>query len=91
MSLLKKLGFYDVLGSIIVDTVTYEFGNIGRDSEFVFQPNGDTLFKASQVRLRTMKVLSSNIPNVVPVGATDTFYFIAPTTPGGLEVVIKFR
>ena len=79
----QTLGFYDVLGSIIVDTVTYEYGNIGKDDEFILQPNGDTLFTAGQVRLLNMKVLSSDIPNVIPVGTVDKFWFIAPTSPGG--------
>lgn len=48
----------DVLGILIADTVTYEFGNYNGDDVF-FQPSGDTLFPVDRLELIGSKVISS--------------------------------
>lgn len=79
----QNVAYLDALGTVITDTVTYEFGNVQKDDEINIQPNGDTLFKAGYVRLLNSQVITSDIPNAVPVGAKDRLYFVSPTNYGG--------
>lgn len=85
----RSTSYTAVPGSLLTDTITYEFGNVQKDDEIEFQPNGDTLFLADELQLINCKVISSDIPNAIPVDTTDQLYFISPTNYGGSNNFVK--
>lgn len=78
-----------VLGGLATDTVSYEFGNVQVGDEFEFQPAGNQSFKANNLRLLSAKVIYSDLP-FIRTGATDSFYFVATTSKGGLAIRLKW-
>ena len=65
----------DALGILISDSVTYEFGNYN-GGEILFQPNGDTLFNANEVRLLGSKIDTSAFDACgVSKDTTNVYYF----------------
>lgn len=76
----RSVGTADVLGSIMTDTVTYDFGNISKSGDNVsFNPNGDSLFRADDLLLVGSEVSYSAMPLIVPVGVKNQLYFINDT------------
>ena len=85
----QKIGYYDALGTILADTVLYEFGNVQSGDEITLQPNGDTTFRATRIRLLNSQVIYSDIPAAVPVGTRDKLYFISPQSYGGSGKLVR--
>jgi hypothetical protein len=77
-----KLAYHDALGTILVDTVVFSFGNIQTGDELELQPCGDTTFNADKVILLNTKILASAVTGLT-VGTQDKLYFIAPSNSGG--------
>jgi hypothetical protein len=64
----------DVIGILIADTVTYEFGNYN-GGHMVFQPSGDPNFPADNLELIGNKVVESAFSSCgLPVGTVNTMY-----------------
>ncbi len=78
----NKVVYYDALGTIIIDTVVYSFGNIQSGDEIEMQPNGDTSFKADRVILLNAKIIASAV-NGLTVGTIDKLYFVPTSGTGG--------
>lgn len=71
----QKIVGLDALGILVADTVTYEFGNYN-GGEIIFQPNGDTAFKANGLQLIGSKIVSSAFNGCgVTTNLTNTYYF----------------
>lgn len=85
----RSTSYTTIPGSLLSDTITYEFGNVQKDDEIEFQPNGDTLFLADELQLINCKVISSDIPNAIPVDTADQLYFISPTNYSGSNNYVK--
>jgi hypothetical protein len=84
----NKIAYYDALGTILHDTVIYQFNNVQVGDEIEFQPNGDTLFKADKVQLLNCIVVSSMLSSV-PAGTKDKLYYVAASGTGGSGNTVK--
>jgi uncharacterized repeat protein (TIGR01451 family) len=80
-----------VEGSSTYFDIEYEFGNIPKDKFAYFQPAGNLTFNAGCLQLTSLEVLTSSIPNTIPVGNSGTLFFVAPQAAGGGEHLVKVR
>lgn len=80
----------DALGGIIVDTITYAVGNSQNGDELDFQVAVATQFDPTKMQLIDTRVVASTVPGV-PVGATDSLYFISGNGSNGASVRIAWR
>ncbi|MBO6516748.1 MAG: T9SS type A sorting domain-containing protein [Bacteroidia bacterium] len=77
------------IGGLVSDTITYSFGNIKVGDELEFQPTGDSLFNPNNLVLLNCKIISSDIPDNVPVGTEDKMYFVASKRYNGTNHKVK--
>lgn len=80
----------DALGGILVDTITYAVGNSQNGDELDFQVAVATQFDPTKMQLIDTRVVASTVPGV-PVGATDSLYFISGNGSNGATVRIAWR
>lgn len=80
----------DALGGIIVDTITYAVGNSQNGDELDFQVAVATQFDPTKMQLIDTRVVASTVPGV-PVGSTDSLYFISGNGSNGATVRIAWR
>lgn len=90
----QSIAGIDAQGIIVVDTVTYSFGNYNGD-ELYFQPAGDTLFPVNSLILYGSKVISSSLSACGPApGDLNTYYYFDTGNGCGggssNEVVVAF-
>jgi hypothetical protein len=83
----------DLMGILIADTVTYEFGNYN-GGHMVFQPSGDPNFPADQMELIGNKIVASDFSGCgLTSGTTNVLYFNNATGCGagsGNEVKVVY-
>lgn len=82
----------DLLGGILTDTVTYTVGNVRNGDETDFQVAATSSFDPTKLDLIATRVIQSSVPGI-PVGATDSLYFISGngTTGSSIKIVWIFR
>lgn len=80
----------DALGGIIVDTITYTVGNSQNGDELDFQVAVAAQFDPTKMQLIDTRVVASTVPGI-PVGATDSLYFVSGNGSTGASVRIAWR
>jgi len=80
----------DVLGGLIIDTVTYTVGNVQNGDETDFQVAVSNQFDPTKMELLSTAVVQSNVPGI-PAGATDSLYFISGNGSNGASIKVVFR
>jgi len=82
----------DLIGGIIIDTVTYTVGNVQSGDESDFQVAVSSSFDPTKVTLLSTKVYSSAVPGIA-AGTTDSLYFITGNGSNGatVKVIWTFR
>ena len=82
----------DLIGGVIIDTVTYTVGNVQNGDESDFQVAVSSSFDPTKVTLLSTRVFSSAVPGI-PAGATDSLYFITGNGSNGatIKVIWTFR
>lgn len=84
------LGAGAVVGQIIEQDITYEFGGVSAGDSYNIQPVGNPGFLGSCFQLLKMQVVSSDVP-AAPVGDTDRPYFAATANQGGSKHPLTVR
>jgi uncharacterized repeat protein (TIGR01451 family) len=82
----------DLLGGIIIDTVTYTVGNVRNGDETDFQVATTSSFDPTKLQLLETRVVQSTVSGI-RVGATDSLYFITGNSGVGstIRVIWRFR
>ncbi len=82
----------DALGGLIIDTVTYTVGNVRNGDESDFQVAVSNSFDPTKMELISTSIVQSSVPGI-PVGTTDSLYFItgAGSTGATVKIVWQFR
>lgn len=65
----------DLIGSIVIDDVTYAVGNVQNGDENDFQVAVSSQFDPTKITLLNTQVISSSVPGI-NAGTTDSLYFI---------------
>ncbi len=82
----------DLLGGIILDTITYTVGNVRNGDENDFQVAVSPSYDPTKLILLSTKIIESTVPQI-NVGTTDSLYFISGNGSTGayVKVLWKFR
>src|SRR5436190_10223532 len=82
----------DLIGGIIIDTVTYTVGNVQNGDESDFQVAVSSGFDPTKVTLLSTRVFSSAVPGIA-AGTTGSLYFITGNGSNGatVKVIWTFR
>ena len=84
------LGPGAVVGMTITADVTFGFGNIDQQNEFLTQPAGNTDFDSGCLQLVETEVISSNV-QAATVGDKNKLYFVSPVQQSGNGYFIEIR
>lgn len=79
----------DLIGGLILDDVTYVVGNVQNADESDFQVAVSSSFDPTKISLLGTQVIASSVPGI-PVGATDSLYFITGNGTNGATVTIRW-
>lgn len=82
----------DLLGGVIIDTVTYTVGNVRNGDETDFQVATTSSFDPTKLQLLETRVVQSTVAGI-NVGTTDSLYFITRNSGVGstIRVIWRFR
>ena len=79
----------DLIGGLVYDDVTYAVGNVQNGDESDFQVAVSTQFDPTKVLLLGTQVTASAVPGI-PVGSTDSLYFITGNGTNGATITIRW-
>jgi uncharacterized repeat protein (TIGR01451 family) len=79
----------DIIGGLVYDDVTYAVGNVQNGDESDFQVAVSSSFDPTKILLLGTQVIASTVPGI-PVGATDSLYFITGNGSTGASVTIRW-
>lgn len=84
------LGAGAVVGQIIEQDITYEFGGVSAGESYNIQPVGNPGFPGACFQLLRMQVIASDVP-ATAVGDTDRPFFTATASQGGSKHPLTMR
>lgn len=79
----------DIIGGLVYDDVTYVIGNMQNGDESDFQVAVSPQFDPTKIILQSTSVIASSVPGI-PVGATDSLYFITGSGSNGSSITIRW-
>ncbi len=79
----------DLIGGLVYDDVTYVVGNVQNGDENDFQVAVSSQFDPTKISLLSTAVTASSVPGI-PVGATDSLYFITGNGSNGATITIRW-
>jgi uncharacterized repeat protein (TIGR01451 family) len=85
----QSISNQDLIGGIIADDVTYVVGNVQSGDENDFQVAVSPQFDPTKITLLSTSVIASSVPGI-PVGATDSLYFISGNGSNGATITIRW-
>lgn len=80
----------DLIGGLILDDVTYVVGNVQNGDESDFQVAVSPQFDPTKILLLSTEVTASTVPGI-PVGTTDSLYFITGNGSTGAAITIRWK
>src|SRR5213075_707967 len=75
----------DIIGGLVYDEVTYAVGNVQNGDESDFQVAVSSSFDPTKVLLLGTQIIASSVPGI-PVGATDSLYFVTGNGSNGATI-----
>ncbi len=79
----------DLIGGLVYDDVTYAVGNVQNGDESDFQVAVSSQFDPTKILLLGTQVTASTVPGI-PVGTTDSIYFITGNGSSGSSLTIRW-
>jgi uncharacterized repeat protein (TIGR01451 family) len=79
----------DIIGGLVYDDVTYAVGNVQNGDESDFQVAVSSSFDPTKILLLGTQVTASSVPGI-PVGTTDSLYFITGNGTNGATITIRW-